>query len=212
MLFIVVVAQMFCTIASVTSASRMMFAFSRDRAVPGHQLWRRVSKADRVPVYTVLGDLRARVRADDPDALERIRRLRRRHADLGDRPVHRVHPAGHPAPEGRGLVPAGRLEPRPLLQAGRLGRRSSGSPSSRSCSSCRSRPPASRGTRASPGTSSTTRAARGRRLPPLRRLVRPLGAQVVQGPGRAWAPRKSSSAIEREYEPGPAAGTTSPAS
>jgi amino acid transporter len=53
MLFIVVIAQMFCTIASVTSASRMMFAFSRDRAVPGHQFWRRVSKADRVPVYTV---------------------------------------------------------------------------------------------------------------------------------------------------------------
>jgi amino acid transporter len=37
----------------VTSASRMMFAFSRDGAVPGHQLWRRVSKRDRVPVYTV---------------------------------------------------------------------------------------------------------------------------------------------------------------
>jgi amino acid transporter len=31
----------------------MMFAFSRDRAVPGHQLWRRVSKRDRIPVYTV---------------------------------------------------------------------------------------------------------------------------------------------------------------
>jgi amino acid transporter len=53
LLFIAVVAQTFCTIASVTSASRMMFAFSRDRAVPGHQLWRRVSKADRVPIYTV---------------------------------------------------------------------------------------------------------------------------------------------------------------
>jgi amino acid transporter len=52
-LFVAVVAQTFCTIASVTSASRMMFAFSRDRAVPGHQLWRRVSKADRVPIYTV---------------------------------------------------------------------------------------------------------------------------------------------------------------
>jgi amino acid transporter len=51
-LFIAVVAQTFCTIASVTSASRMMFAFSRDRAVPGHQLWRRVSR-DRVPVYAV---------------------------------------------------------------------------------------------------------------------------------------------------------------
>src|SRR6266581_6587183 len=48
---IAVVAQIFCTIASATSASRMMFAFSRNRAVPGHQLWRRVSKADRIPVF-----------------------------------------------------------------------------------------------------------------------------------------------------------------
>ena len=32
-----VVAQFFCLTASVTSASRMMFAFSRDRAVPGPQ-------------------------------------------------------------------------------------------------------------------------------------------------------------------------------
>jgi amino acid transporter len=53
LLFIAVVAQLFCTIASTTSASRMMFAFSRDKAVPGHQLWRRVSKVDRIPVYTV---------------------------------------------------------------------------------------------------------------------------------------------------------------
>jgi amino acid transporter len=53
LLVIAVVAQTFCTIASVTSASRMMFAFSRDHAVPGHQLWRRVSKTDRVPIYTV---------------------------------------------------------------------------------------------------------------------------------------------------------------
>jgi amino acid transporter len=34
LLFIAVVAQFFCGTASVTSASRMMFAFSRDRAVP----------------------------------------------------------------------------------------------------------------------------------------------------------------------------------
>src|SRR5438270_288473 len=53
LLFIAAIAQCFCTIASVTSASRMMFAFSRDRAVPGHQFWRRVSKADRVPIFTV---------------------------------------------------------------------------------------------------------------------------------------------------------------
>jgi len=53
LLFIAVVAQIFCTIASVTSASRMMFAFSRDRAVPGHRWWGKVSRRDRVPVNTV---------------------------------------------------------------------------------------------------------------------------------------------------------------
>jgi amino acid transporter len=53
-LFICCVAQLFCLIASVTSASRMLFAFSRDRAVPGHQLWRRVS-SNRVPPFAVVG-------------------------------------------------------------------------------------------------------------------------------------------------------------
>ncbi len=48
LLFICVVAQFFCVTASVTSASRMMFAFSRDRAVPGHPLWSKVA-ANRVP-------------------------------------------------------------------------------------------------------------------------------------------------------------------
>jgi amino acid transporter len=48
LLFICVVAQFFCLTASVTSASRMMFAFSRDGAVPGHQLWRKVAR-NRVP-------------------------------------------------------------------------------------------------------------------------------------------------------------------
>ena len=52
LLFVAVVAQMFCLTASVTSASRMMFAFSRDRAVPGHQLWRKVGR-NRVPVAAV---------------------------------------------------------------------------------------------------------------------------------------------------------------
>ena len=52
LLFIAVVAQMFCLTASVTSASRMMFAFSRDGAVPGHRLWRRVA-TNRIPRYAV---------------------------------------------------------------------------------------------------------------------------------------------------------------
>jgi amino acid transporter len=53
MLLIAVGAQLFCGTASVTSASRMMFAFSRDRAVPFSRLWRRVS-ANRVPVNSVI--------------------------------------------------------------------------------------------------------------------------------------------------------------
>ena len=53
LLFICCVAQMFCLTASVTSASRMMFAFSRDRALPGHQLWRKVSRS-RIPYNAVL--------------------------------------------------------------------------------------------------------------------------------------------------------------
>ncbi len=52
LLFIAVVAQLFCGAASVTSASRMLFAFSRDGAVPGWRIWRRVSK-NRVPMFAV---------------------------------------------------------------------------------------------------------------------------------------------------------------
>ena len=53
LLFICCVAQLFCLTASVTSASRMLFAFSRDRAVPGHQLWRRVAP-NRIPRNAVI--------------------------------------------------------------------------------------------------------------------------------------------------------------
>src|SRR5579885_3283376 len=52
MLFITVMAQLYCGMSSITSASRMMYAFSRDGAVPGHTLWRRLN-AQRVPVYSV---------------------------------------------------------------------------------------------------------------------------------------------------------------
>src|SRR3954447_6092063 len=52
MLFITVGAQLYCGMSSVTSASRMMYAFSRDRAVPGHQLWRKLN-GERVPAYAV---------------------------------------------------------------------------------------------------------------------------------------------------------------
>ena len=52
-LLISTAGQLFCTTACQTSASRMLFAFSRDRAVPGHQLWSKVN-AQRVPANAVL--------------------------------------------------------------------------------------------------------------------------------------------------------------
>jgi amino acid transporter len=52
-LLIATAGQLFCTTACQTSASRMLFAFSRDRAVPGHQLWSKVSK-NKVPANAVI--------------------------------------------------------------------------------------------------------------------------------------------------------------
>jgi amino acid transporter len=47
------VGQLFCGMACVTSASRMTFAFSRDGAIPGHNLWRRLSHR-KTPTWAVL--------------------------------------------------------------------------------------------------------------------------------------------------------------
>ena len=52
-LFISTAGQLFCTTACQTSASRMLFAFSRDRAVPGHRLWSAVNSR-RVPANAVI--------------------------------------------------------------------------------------------------------------------------------------------------------------
>jgi len=47
------VGQLFCGMACVTSASRMTFAFSRDGAIPGHSLWRRLGR-NKTPTWAVL--------------------------------------------------------------------------------------------------------------------------------------------------------------
>jgi len=52
-LLISAAGQFFCTMACMTSTTRMLFAFSRDRAVPGHKYWRTLNK-NKVPVYSVL--------------------------------------------------------------------------------------------------------------------------------------------------------------
>ena len=52
-LFISAAGQFFCTIACLTSASRMTFAFSRDGAIPGSRALSKVSRA-RVPANAVM--------------------------------------------------------------------------------------------------------------------------------------------------------------
>jgi amino acid transporter len=52
-LIISTAGQFFCTVACMTSTTRMLFAFSRDGAVPGGKYWRTLS-ASRVPVYGVI--------------------------------------------------------------------------------------------------------------------------------------------------------------
>ena len=47
------IGQLYCTTSCLTSCSRMMFAFSRDGAVPGGRLWSRVN-SQRVPVNAVV--------------------------------------------------------------------------------------------------------------------------------------------------------------
>jgi amino acid transporter len=51
---IATVGQLFCGMACVTSCSRMMYAFSRDRAVPGWRMWTRLNHHS-VPAYSVIG-------------------------------------------------------------------------------------------------------------------------------------------------------------
>ena len=51
---IATIGQLFCGAAGLTSASRTWYAFSRDRAIPGWTLFRRVNR-DRVPFNAVIG-------------------------------------------------------------------------------------------------------------------------------------------------------------
>jgi amino acid transporter len=52
-ILIATVGQLFCGAAGLTSASRTWYAFSRDRAIPGWPLFRRVNR-DRVPFNAVI--------------------------------------------------------------------------------------------------------------------------------------------------------------
>ena len=165
---------------------------------PGHQLWRKVAP-NRVPGtrWSAIGVLRGA--ADGPGDLELPRRLRGRDGDRGDRPLHRLHPARcylrfrqgdswdrAAAPGASGSTTSGSTSIAilwvalitilfifPLYKAGLPWEDDF----------------------AWELTNYTGPLVRGDRHR-LRRLVVPLGEELVQGPC-AWAPRRSSSGWRR---------------
>jgi amino acid permease (GABA permease) len=53
LLLVVIGAQLFCGMSSVTANSRMIYAFSRDGALPGSNLWHQVNKRTRTPTNAI---------------------------------------------------------------------------------------------------------------------------------------------------------------
>ncbi|MEU5046655.1 amino acid permease [Streptomyces griseorubiginosus] len=53
LLLVVIVAMLFCGNAEVAAASRMVYAFSRSRALPGWQSWRIVNEKTKTPTRAV---------------------------------------------------------------------------------------------------------------------------------------------------------------
>jgi amino acid permease (GABA permease) len=53
LLLIVIGAQFFCGMSSVTANSRMIYAFSRDGALPGSKFWHRINKGTRTPTNSI---------------------------------------------------------------------------------------------------------------------------------------------------------------
>ena len=53
LVFIALIGQFFCGLASVTANSRMIYAFSRDGALPGSKHWHKINKKTRTPTNSV---------------------------------------------------------------------------------------------------------------------------------------------------------------
>jgi amino acid transporter len=52
-LLLVIGAQFYCGMASVTANSRMIYAFARDGAVPGSNFWHKINKRTRTPTNSI---------------------------------------------------------------------------------------------------------------------------------------------------------------
>ncbi|HEX6509436.1 MAG TPA: amino acid permease, partial [Chloroflexota bacterium] len=54
LLAIVIGAQFFCGMSSITANSRMIYAFSRDGAMPGSSFWHHINKRTRTPTNSIV--------------------------------------------------------------------------------------------------------------------------------------------------------------
>ena len=116
-ILIAAIGQLFCGAAGLTSASRTWYAFSRDRGMPGWNIFRRVTR-DKVPfnaviavsVFSAIIAIPALFGKNDYPV-----RILRPDRDLHRRPLPRLHHPGLPAAAGGRLVRAGPLDPRSPL-------------------------------------------------------------------------------------------------
>ena len=129
-LLIATVGQLFCTMACMTSCTRMLFAFSRDGAVPGNKMWSKLNSR-RVPVYGVIAVAVIALIHDVAGADQGQRQWRGGAGGLQRRRLHRRHRPllvlrrADLAPLADGRQLRGRqLEPRCEVQVA-LGHRSS---------------------------------------------------------------------------------------
>ena len=53
LLVVVIIAQLFCGMSSVTANSRMIYAFSRDGALPGSKIWHHINPKTRTPTNAI---------------------------------------------------------------------------------------------------------------------------------------------------------------
>jgi amino acid permease (GABA permease) len=53
LLVVVIVAQLFCGMSSITANSRMIYAFSRDGALPASSFWHRINPSTRTPTNAI---------------------------------------------------------------------------------------------------------------------------------------------------------------
>ncbi len=74
-ILIAMIGQIFCVAAGMTSASRTWYAFSRDRAMPGWNVFRRVNR-DKVPFNAVIAVSFFSLADHDPGAVRQERRAR----------------------------------------------------------------------------------------------------------------------------------------